>query len=60
QIEGVDDAQVLSKRVMELMDGRTLIPLNVYLRKPEESEGNVLGVHVKETITSKDKFGGVD
>ena len=40
--------------MVELIDGRTQITLQVYLEKFEET----LGIHVKEEVGTEDIFGG--
>jgi hypothetical protein len=56
-LDGVDDVLTLSEAGgIKLLDGRWLVPLNVYLRREEKPE--TLGVTVKDNITIGDKFGG--
>ena len=53
----VDDALTLSNEGgLELKDGRIFIPLNIYLKRGDQ--GETLGIHVEERITTLDKFGG--
>lgn len=53
----VDDVAKLSEAGgMKLDDGRWLVPLNVYLKRKDGD--NTLGVHVAETVATRDKFGG--
>jgi hypothetical protein len=53
----VDDAITLSAEGgLYYKDGRLFIPLNIYLKKSDDGES--LGVHVEERITTRDKFGG--
>lgn len=54
----VDDCLKLSEAGgVPLIDGRILVPLNVYLKKVD-NQGETLGISVAEVVHSKDKFGG--
>jgi len=56
EIKGVDDVLKLSDDGgMKLLDGRTLVPLNVYLRI---DQGETLGIKTGEVIKAGDHFGG--
>jgi hypothetical protein len=57
EMDGIDDVLTLSQEGgIRLLDGRWLVPLNVYLKR--EDKPDTLGVHVEDNITIGDKFGG--
>ncbi len=61
RIEGVLDVQYPHGEAsgVKLLDGRTLMALHIYIEADEPEDG-ALGVYVKETISTEDKFGGAD
>jgi len=55
-LPNVDDVLTLSAEGgVPLIDGRWLVPLNVYLRWGREES---LGIHVVDNIRTEDVFGG--